>query len=83
VTDISRDHGLVDPDDRAYVEAIGDPEHRRVVVETLLRYRVPEQLAPGDDAPDVTLMRPATQAPVRLRELLGGRPVLLVFGSYT
>ena len=74
---------LIDPDDRAYVAAIEDAAHRDVVVSTLLRYRVPEQLAAGDPVPDVTLTRLDPLGTVALGDLMRDRPVLLVFGSYT
>lgn len=38
---------------------------------------------PGDLAPDFTLERQDHQGRVRLSELRGSRPVVLVFGSYT
>lgn len=38
---------------------------------------------PGDLAPDFTLERQDHQGQVRLSELRGSRPVVLVFGSYT
>ena len=80
--DRASENALADPDDRAYVASIDEAALRRVVVDSLLRHRVPEQLEAGDEAPDVMLTRPERE-PVRLRDLLRGRPVLLIFGSYT
>lgn len=40
-------------------------------------------LQPGDAAPDFNLERQDHQGRVRLSELRGVRPVVLVFGSYT
>ena len=50
----------------------------------ILRYDQREEghLKVGDRAPDVTLLALDGQR-VRLHERLGGRPVVLVFGSYT
>lgn len=39
--------------------------------------------APGSPAPDFTLRKAGSDATVSLRSTLGGKPVLLVFGSYT
>jgi hypothetical protein len=38
---------------------------------------------PGDQAPDFELSDAAGQSPVRLSSFRGGRPVALVFGSFT
>lgn len=40
-------------------------------------------LNPGDQAPDFSLERVDHSAQVRLSELNRGRPVVLIFGSYT
>jgi hypothetical protein len=74
---------LVDAGDREYVAQISDAAQREVVVSTLLRYRVPEQLAVGDPVPaaEVTALDPPRV--VRLDRLVRDRPVMLVFGSYT
>ena len=50
----------------------------------MLRYDQREEgdLRVGDAAPDVTV-RGLDGRPTRLRERFGGRPVVLVFGSYT
>ena len=53
------------------------------IVASLLRYRAPERLAAGDAVPAVTVTRLDPPGTVRLDELAGGRPVVLVFGSYT
>jgi hypothetical protein len=37
----------------------------------------------GDAAPDVTLVALDGKTPVRLRDRMGGKPLVLVFGSYT
>jgi Iodothyronine deiodinase len=40
-------------------------------------------LSPGDQAPDLTVTRLETKAPVQLASLWTSKPVVLVFGSYT
>jgi hypothetical protein len=40
-------------------------------------------LKPGDAAPDVALVSLDGKTPIRLSERLGGKPLVLVFGSYT
>ena len=41
------------------------------------------QLAPGSQAPDLTVKTLETKAPVQLASLWSSKPVVLVFGSYT
>ena len=77
------DPSLIDPDDREFVAGIEDPAFRQVVVSTLERYRVPERLTAGDPVPAVTLHRLDPPGQVAVADLVQGRPVLLVFGSYT
>lgn len=52
-----------------------------------LRYALPQwhrgDLRVGDRAPDVKLYSPDGQTTFQLRERIGNRPLLLVFGSYT
>jgi hypothetical protein len=40
-------------------------------------------LKPGDAAPDVALVSLDGKTPVRVSEQVGGKPLILVFGSYT
>ena len=51
----------------------------------MLRYdqRQEGRLRVGDRAPDVTLYALDGKTPVRLSQELGGRPTVLVFGSFT
>jgi hypothetical protein len=74
---------LTNDEDRAYVEQLDDPARRAVVVASLRRHRVPERLAAGDRVPSVALHPTEGGDPVELATLVGGRPVLLVFGSFT
>jgi hypothetical protein len=74
---------LVDPRDREHVAAVADPEERATIMAALLRHRRPERLQAGDVLPSVRLHRERDLAEVRLADLLEGRPLVLVFGSYT
>jgi hypothetical protein len=51
----------------------------------MIRYdqRKEGKLKPGDAAPDVTLVSLDGKTPVRVSEQVGGKPLILVFGSYT
>ena len=80
---LGADHGLIDPEDRAFVAEIEDTAFRQVVVSTLLRYRTAECLQVGDPVPAVSLTRIEPPDGVAVPGLVRGNPVLLVFGSYT
>jgi hypothetical protein len=51
----------------------------------MIRYdqRKEGALKPGDAAPDVALVSLDGKTPIRVSEHLGGKPLVLVFGSYT
>ena len=51
----------------------------------MIRYDQREEgrLKVGDKAPDVTLLELDGKTPVKLSERLGGKPTVLVFGSFT
>jgi len=51
----------------------------------MIRYDQREEgrLKVGDKAPDVTLLALDGKTPVRVSERVGGKPLVLVFGSYT
>ena len=51
----------------------------------MIRYdqRKEGALKPGDTAPDVALVSLDGKTPVRVSEQVGGKPLVLVFGSYT
>jgi hypothetical protein len=72
----------LDPRDRAYVEGLEGAEHE-VVVSTILRFQRPGVLRAGDPLPDLEPHRLEGTGTVRLPELLDGRPLVLVFGSFT
>jgi hypothetical protein len=72
----------LDDRDRAYVETL-EPHERDVVVATVARHRRPERLRVGDELPELAALRLGDAARVTLRGLVDGRPLLLVFGSFT
>ena len=51
----------------------------------MIRYDQREEgrLKVGDKAPDVTLLALDGKTPLKLSERLGGKPTVLVFGSFT
>lgn len=73
---------LLDPRDRAYAEEL-EGAGREVVVATVSRYRRPDRLAVGDPLPDLAAARLDDGRRVALGALADGRPLLLVFGSFT
>jgi hypothetical protein len=75
--------GLSDPADRDYVESLPPGAERDAVVASLTRYRAPEALQTGDPLPPVAVRSADGLAPVAMTDLVRGRPLLLVFGSFT
>lgn len=76
------EHDGLDPRDREYVETLG-PDEREVVVSSLLRYRREPQLGVGDRLFALDLLELEDGRRVRLGDLPDGRPLVLVFGSFT
>jgi hypothetical protein len=74
---------VADPTDRGYVESMPLGAERDVVIASLTAYRAPDALRAGDPLPDFSVRRAADLEPVALHELHRGRPLLLVFGSFT
>ena len=75
--------GLVLPADREYVESLDAGIERDTVIASLVRYRAPEALRAGDQLPELTVRRAEDLEPVAVAQLVRGRPLLLVFGSFT
>jgi hypothetical protein len=71
----------VDPRDREYADGLPDDE-RKVVLATVMRFRRPDRLHVGAVVPDLEL-HDLDGARVPLASLAGGRPLVLVFGSFT
>lgn len=74
---------IVDPADRRFVATLPPGAERDAVVASLIRYRAPDALRPGDPLPAVTVRRADDLEPIELAGLGRGRPLLLVFGSFT
>ena len=74
---------VADPTDRGYVETMPPGTERDAVIASLAAYRAPEALRTDDPLPAVTVRRASDLEAVRLGELHRGRPLLLVFGSFT
>jgi len=75
--------GLVDEADRRYVESLPPGAERETVVASLARDPAPEALRAGDALPGVTVRRADDLERVALADSVEGRPLLLVFGSFT
>jgi hypothetical protein len=80
----TRDSSLarLDPRDREYAETLPAAE-REAVVATVTRFRRPDNLQVGDGLPELELLRLEDARPAALRSLVDGRPLVLVFGSFT
>lgn len=74
---------IVDPADRRFVATLPPGAERDAVITSLIRYRAPEALAAGDPLPSVTVRRADDLASIEISQLAHGRPLLLVFGSFT
>ena len=72
----------IDPRDREYTESLTGDE-RETVVSTVTRFRRPDRLWVGDPLPDLEVLGLEDGRPVRLGSLVAGRPLVLVFGSFT
>jgi hypothetical protein len=72
----------LDPRDREYAESLPGDE-RDTVVATVSRFRRPDRLRVGDALPQLELLRFEDRQPVPLGSLVDGRPLVLVFGSFT
>ncbi len=72
---------VVDERDLKYMLGTEGTEQEAVVC-TLVTYRHPDILVEGDPPPDVQL-HGLSSGSVRLPEVVGDRPLVLFFGSYT
>ena len=70
------------PQDLEYVDTLAGDE-REAAVSTITRFRRPDRLRVGDALPHLELLHCEDARPVQLESLVGGRPLLLVFGSFT
>jgi len=69
--------------DEQYVSSITDTQQRSVIAASLAKHRQADTLEPGDQVPSLPLTRLSDGAVVRLTELVGNCPLMLIFGSYT
>ena len=74
--------------ERKFIESIESDSKRKAVACSLIHHRLPDKLKVGDDLPNLTLQQlKGTDADSThthaLRSCVGGRPLLLAFGSYT
>jgi hypothetical protein len=72
----------LDPRDREYAESLPGDE-RETVVSTVTRFRRPDRLRLGDPLPSLEVLGLEDGRPVSLASLVDGRPLVLVFGSFT
>jgi len=80
---MSRDAATyLDPRDREYAESLPAAESETVIA-TVTRFRRPDSLGVGDDLPALDLLALDDSQPVALESLVDGRPLVLVFGSFT
>jgi hypothetical protein len=61
----------------------GSPKDAYGMVRYALPYMHRGKLKPGDNAPDAPLLALDGKDQFRIRERIGGRPLMIVFGSYT
>jgi hypothetical protein len=72
----------LDPRDADFARTLPADE-RETVLATVTRFRRPDRLRIGDALPDLELLRHADGGPVRLHSVVTGRPLVIVFGSFT
>ena len=72
----------LDPRDREYAESLSGDE-RHAVVSTVTRFRRPDRLRVGDPLPKLDVLQLEDGRPVSLASIVDGRPLVLVFGSFT
>jgi len=69
--------------DEQYVSSITDTQQRSVIAASLAKHRQADTLEPGDQVPSLPLTRLSDGDVVHLTKLVGARPLMLIFGSYT
>jgi len=72
----------LDPRDAEYAETL-PAEERDIVIGTVTRFRRPDRLRVGDALPELRLLRLEDGGTVELASLVVGKPLVLVFGSFT
>jgi hypothetical protein len=69
--------------DEQYVSSIADAQKRSAIADSLSKHRRADTLEAGDQVPSLPLTRLSRGETVHLTELVGARPLMLIFGSYT
>jgi hypothetical protein len=82
MTGVGAPKPYLDPRDLEYVQTLAGDE-RNTVVSTVTRFRRPDRLRAGDALPQLELLRHEDGARVELEALVAGRPLVVVFGSFT
>jgi hypothetical protein len=72
----------LDPRDADHAESLPADE-RETVLATVALFRRPDRLRVGDALPDLQLLRHDDGVAVELASLVAGRPLVLIFGSFT
>jgi hypothetical protein len=72
----------LDPRDAEYAETL-PAEERDTVLATVTRFRRPDRVRVGDALPELELLRFEDGSTVDLGSLVTGKPLVLVFGSFT
>ena len=70
-------------EDEQYFSSIADAQKRAVVAASLAKHREADTLQPGDPVPSLPLTRLSGGEVINLASLVGARPLMLIFGSYT
>ena len=76
-------HTFANSHDEQYVSNIADAQERSVIAASLAKHRHADTLEAGDQVPSLPLSHLSGGDVVRLTELVGARPLMLIFGSYT
>ena len=69
--------------DEQFVSSIADTQQRSVVAASLAKHRHADTLEAGDQVPSLPLTRLSDGELVHLTTMVGARPLMLIFGSYT
>lgn len=70
-------------EDQEYLDRLANERMQAAIVDSLARYRRDDRFERGDPLPDLPLTRLADGSEVSLGTLGRGRPLVLLFGSYT
>jgi hypothetical protein len=82
VTDDAASRPYLDQRDLEYVQTLVGDE-RAAVVSTVTRFRRPDHLHIGDALPQLELLRLEDGTHAQLESLVDGRPLVIIFGSFT